>query len=41
MRAPIGIFLIMVLGFWKMVSTAKKITVLKGYFSKITRLIAI
>ena len=41
MRAPIDIFLILFSGFWKMVSTAKKITGLKGYFSKIARLIAI
>ena len=40
-QAPIGIFLIPFSGFKEMVSTAKKITVLKGYFSKITHLIAI
>jgi len=41
MRAPIGIFLIPFSGFKEMVSTAKKITVLKGYFSKTLDLQAI
>ena len=40
-RAPIAIFLILFSGFLEVVSTAIENTVLIGYFSKITRLIAI
>jgi hypothetical protein len=40
-RAPIAIFLILFSGFLEVVSTAVENTVLNGYFSKITRLIAI
>ena len=40
-RAPIAIFLILFSGFLEVVSTAIENTVLNGYFSKITRLIAI
>ena len=40
-RAPIAIFLILFSGFLEVVSTAIVNTVLNGYFSKITRLIAI
>jgi len=39
--APIAIFLILFSGFLEVVSTAIENTVLNGFFSKITRLIAI
>jgi hypothetical protein len=40
-RAPIAIFLILFSGFLEGVSTVIENTVLTGFFSKITRLIAI